>query len=212
MPPEDPRPGPAGGGQGSGGNQRSRRWIIGSLAALAILFIVIFSITSGGGKPSSNATVNPPTYTNPPSAYTGTSPEEPKPTPQPPPTPTKVEYSNRELTFARNDSYNVNQLPINRDMPNGYEVTDDIPYAHGYHLVVIGAGSVASWTGAGQPYLKDCKRSLASAAEEVPLPTVGHWLCTETENHQIARLRYDGSTDENEFFHFAATMYIPGHS
>jgi Divergent InlB B-repeat domain len=134
---------------------------------------------------------------------------------------TELAYPATEMTFERSQDYNIDHLPIKRGgfgepeqdgfSMNIYEYSS----GNGYdtHFEVDGtSGKVAAWTGQGEPSLGDCEKELgASGLREVHLPHQGEWLCAETDNHDIALIRYDGRQGEtSETFKIFAKVYKLG--
>jgi hypothetical protein len=133
---------------------------------------------------------------------------------------TELAYPPTEMTLERSISYNIDHLPIKRGTPEEPELDgfsmNIYGSGNGYdtHFEVDGASGskLAAWTGQGKPSLPDCKQELdGSNLRELHLPHQGEWFCAETDNHDIALIRYDGRQGENyETFKIFAKVYKLG--
>lgn len=191
-------------------SQHRRYWRSGLVLGVAIVAIVIFiAANSGGGtKPTPVVPSNHgPTETETEKLQKEKEQKEQEAKTQkpPPPTPPKIIWQN-EITLEQNASYNIDQLPITKEKPSGYEVTS------GGSLESVGAAKTAAWSGHAPPYFADCQKALAtSGGEGVKLERPGQWMCGETKESSgrtVARLRFDGANGYS--YRFYATVYKPG--
>jgi hypothetical protein len=194
---------------GDGQTKPSSRPLRASTVLIALGFVLIFVFgvingQSGSTNKASGGVVSVPGPTTPTTPTTSTTPTTPTPTQHKGPS---VAWRPREITVERNTSFNLDS-PGLKNEPTGFEIGFVSEHGSNNFTTVGGAGKVAPWTGAGQPYYKDCANSLSSTnTEYVALDAPGRWLCAETDNHLVVRLRYDGNSGES--FRFFVTAYHP---
>jgi hypothetical protein len=182
-----------------------KHWRSGVVAVVAVVAIIALIASNSGGSPSPTTSVVVPAPPGP--GVVAGNPGETNPTvttPPPPPTPPSIVYS-RDITVVRSQSFDLDK-PGLRNLPNGFDV-GFVSEQGDYNLNVVGAGSVAEWTGSGEPHYSQCASTASSGGQTVHLET-GHWICAETASKLIVRLRYNGSSGQS--VHLAVTVYKPG--
>ncbi len=195
---------------GGGRPRQRRRWherpstvcfLIGG--ALFFIFGVINGHSSSSHTPSPTGVVTP-APTPSPTPTTETTPTTPTASQHKGPS---VAWGPHEITVERNTSFSLD-TPGLKNEPTGFEIGFVSEHGSNNFTTVGGVGKVALWTGARQPYYKDCASILPSTnTEYVTLETSGQWLCAETGTHLVVRLRYDSNSGER--FSFLATVYNP---
>jgi hypothetical protein len=178
-------PPPKGGGGLSRNAKRAVAVVVG-LVGVAILL----SVLSGGSKKTPTVPVEktPPVVSTPTTTGTTQTTTEEN-APPPPATPTAHKVCSGELTFAINNSYNINQCETDRERVSGVSV-------HSGELNSVGAAKVAAVNTSGQPRSTQCVQAAKSGGESTRL-AVGTWYCVEVEENGemfVNRMRYDGNS------------------
>lgn len=176
------------------------------LISVGILLFVSFVLLNARSGSTQTAVSGIPGAGNP-SSY-GEPPPSSTPsvtTPPPHPLPAGVIWRHTISTDI-NSSFNIDHYPIS-DEPTGFEVTDI--GAPRESLETVGGTKEVEWTAARQPYLRDCRASLAATtgAEHIQLVHSGQWICVETSAHNIGRLRFLGA--HGNTYSFDTTVYRP---
>lgn len=190
-------------------SQRSRRTLAGLILGIAVVVIIVFVAANSGSSPKpSPPPPESPTPAPSASSHETTSTEQETPPPPKPAAKGPEKVWQTEITLEQNASYNIDQLPITKEKPSGYEVTSE------GSLEAVGAAKTAPWSSHEAPHFADCQRTLASTSgEAVKLERPGQWVCGETNESSgrtVARLRFDGANGHS--YRFLVTVYKPGHS
>lgn len=189
-----------------------RRWAAGMIGVVVVIII----IASSGGGSSTPTTKAPTTPSSEPSSAgsnsastsTTTANVTEKKAPAPPPaTGPKVVWGPREVTIESGPTTNIDQFPLSTSQPTGFDIGFESEHGDN-NLIPTGGGSVAVWSGHGEPHYTSCVNALASASEFVTLEGTGKWICAETATKRIARMRFDGSSGNS--YRFDITVYQPG--
>ena len=180
--------------------------------AVGIVCIVIFFVIQP--KPTHTPQV-PTSPTTPTTPFGITTPPSGTP-PLPSPTAAhKPAWPQQQVVEPMNTSFDLlGTLPIEQQGAIAGLEVDDVYPATSESLTTVGnEGSIAKWTTSAAPSFADCVDLLRTTREaDIPVQTRGVWICTQTPEGLVARLRVDGSvgTELSRSYRFLVTVWTTG--